>query len=348
MFFSISMPVYNAENYLNKSIGSVMRQTEQDFELILVNDGSKDNSLSICYEWQKKYPNIIRVIDKENSGSLFTRRVCLKESKGHYLYIMDADDYLTDSNMLKIIKEKIVEFKSDLLLFNSSKDENNVSSIFKFPFKKDNIIEDKNKIYNLLLTSHCLNPLWDKVFSRNLVDWEIDYSDYKCVTHATDAFQSLPILVKANRILYLDNVFYHYTIEENSQSIVHTYKKTIYDSFKERHKRLSDLSKSWHNIEQKDLLIKNSFMNDVKEYYLRTLKVHDNNELLKLYRTISEDSYFRKNYNLKGNTFFTKIIVSLFYHKRIYILMYINPLLKYLNISKLYYLYVRAKKQLLI
>ncbi len=329
MFFSISMPVYNAEKYLNKSICSVMEQTEQDFELILVNDGSKDNSLSICYEWQKKYPDKIRVIDKENSGSLFTRRVCLKESKGSYLYVMDADDYLTDRNMLKIIKDKIDEFKSDLIIFNSSRDENNASSIFKFPFKKNIIIENKDIIYKLLLSTHWLNPLWDKVFSRDLVDWEIDYSDYKCVTHATDAFQSLPILVKANRILYLDNIFYHYTIEENSQSIVHTYKSTIYNSFKERHKRLCDLSKSWNNIKMKGFLLKNSFMNAVKNYYLRSLKVNDNKELLKLYRTIGEDSYFRENFNLKGNTFFTKLIVSLFFYKRIYILILINRVLKF-------------------
>ena len=93
MFFSISVPVYNAEKYLDRCINSILSQTFSDFELILVDDGSTDKSLEICNNWKAKFPDKIKVVHKANSGSLFTRRICLFESAGEYLYVMDADDY---------------------------------------------------------------------------------------------------------------------------------------------------------------------------------------------------------------------------------------------------------------
>ena len=101
MFLSVSIPVYNASMYLDECISSIMSQTEDDYELILVDDGSKDNSIEICRKWRELYPDTIRVIEKDNSGSLLTRRKCIEESKGEFLYIMDADDYLMDIDALK-------------------------------------------------------------------------------------------------------------------------------------------------------------------------------------------------------------------------------------------------------
>ena len=98
MFLSVSIPVYNAEDYIDDCIDSVMNQTMQEFELILVDDGSKDSSRDKCRVWQKKYPDRIRIVEKNNTGSLLTRRRCLEESRGDYIYIMDADDRLCDRN----------------------------------------------------------------------------------------------------------------------------------------------------------------------------------------------------------------------------------------------------------
>lgn len=114
MFLSVSIPIYNAEKYLEQSIESVLSQSMNDYELILVDDGSKDRSIEICRKWQKKYPQTIRVIEKENTGSLLTRRRCMQESKGDYIYIMDADDYLVDSDMFLKIKNTIDESRADI------------------------------------------------------------------------------------------------------------------------------------------------------------------------------------------------------------------------------------------
>ena len=86
MFLTVAIPVYNVSLYIEECLESILKQTEKDFEIILVDDGSSDGSPAICDAFATKYPNIIRVIHKEHSGSLLTRRICLKEAKGQFIY----------------------------------------------------------------------------------------------------------------------------------------------------------------------------------------------------------------------------------------------------------------------
>ena len=89
---SIIVPVYNAEKYLDRCLNSIYSQTFSDYEIILVNDGSKDNSLSKCYEFAAKDERIT-VIDKENGGAGSARNAGVKAAKGEYLAFPDVDDW---------------------------------------------------------------------------------------------------------------------------------------------------------------------------------------------------------------------------------------------------------------
>ena len=96
---SVVMPVYNAEKYLAKSIESMLSQTLKEIELILVNDGSKDNSLKICEEYKNK-DNRVTVINKKNEGACISRNTGIEKAKGKYIQLVDADDYI-ENNMLE-------------------------------------------------------------------------------------------------------------------------------------------------------------------------------------------------------------------------------------------------------
>ena len=118
MLFSVLIPVYNTSKYLDECINSVLSQTEKDFEIVLLNDGSTDNSGDICDSYAEKYPDFIRVIHKENEGLMMTRRRGFKEAKGDYFICLDSDDYLRDNNALLKIKKMIVEKGCDLVVYN--------------------------------------------------------------------------------------------------------------------------------------------------------------------------------------------------------------------------------------
>lgn len=111
---SIIIPVYNVQEYLRKCLDSVINQTYKNLEIIIVNDGSTDNSFSICKEYAKKDPRII-LLSQENRGLSNARNTGIKKISGNYIYFVDSDDWLR----LDAIEESIalaIEYDADLSL----------------------------------------------------------------------------------------------------------------------------------------------------------------------------------------------------------------------------------------
>ena len=116
MNVSIIMPVYNKEKYLDKSIKSILDQTYENFELIIINDGWTDNSSYICHRFEQE-DSRIKVIDIENNGVGNARNVGIKGATGRYITFLDADDYIEHNMYEKIIKKMgfyLVIFKKSL------------------------------------------------------------------------------------------------------------------------------------------------------------------------------------------------------------------------------------------
>lgn len=116
MFYSIVIPVYNVEKYLSGCIESVLSQDYKEFELILVDDGSTDNSGIICDEYAKK-DDRIKVIHKKNGGVSDARNVGIENAKGDYLIFLDADDYMEKSALAEI-ENKVVLEQSEIIMFS--------------------------------------------------------------------------------------------------------------------------------------------------------------------------------------------------------------------------------------
>ena len=107
MLFSVVIPVYNVEKYLDECINSIIEQSkviDNDLEVLLIDDGSTDNSGSICDSYENKYPDLIRVFHKENEGLLATRRYGFKRANGKYIVNCDSDDLLETGMLLKLKK----------------------------------------------------------------------------------------------------------------------------------------------------------------------------------------------------------------------------------------------------
>ncbi len=113
--FSVLIPVYNVEKYLNECVDSVLSQTFQNFEIILVNDGSTDSSGKICEEYAKK-DNRVKFFHQENKGLFLTRRFSISKAEGEFLLFLDSDDFW-DVDLLEIVNKYIEKYLCDLIIF---------------------------------------------------------------------------------------------------------------------------------------------------------------------------------------------------------------------------------------
>lgn len=120
---SIVIPICNVEKYLDECLDSVVHQTLDSFEIICVNDGSKDNSLNICKKYAEKYKNI-RIIDKDNAGYGHTLNIGMDMAKGKYIGIVESDDYIKPQMFQTLYrvaeKNKLDLVKSDFLCFKTN------------------------------------------------------------------------------------------------------------------------------------------------------------------------------------------------------------------------------------
>ena len=150
---SIVIPIYNASKYLEKCINSVINQTYKNLEIILVNDGSIDNSLDICNDFKDK-DNRIKVISKKNEGVSKTRNIGIDKCKGKYLMFLDSDDYIDE-----IYVEKMYTYltKNNLSMVTSSMtlvDVNyNVLKVSSYKDKSD-ILQVKDIYKDIVNTSY--------------------------------------------------------------------------------------------------------------------------------------------------------------------------------------------------
>jgi len=121
MILSVVIPIYNAEKVLKRTLDSVLNQGlyDSEWELLLVDDGSTDDSLSICKDYKQQYPNLINLISKKNEGVSSARNDGLGRAKGKYIYFMDADDYLMPGGFRYLI-DNFFDAEYDIITFSST------------------------------------------------------------------------------------------------------------------------------------------------------------------------------------------------------------------------------------
>jgi glycosyltransferase involved in cell wall biosynthesis len=212
---SIVVPVYEVEKYIRKCIESIQAQTFSDFELILVDDGSKDASGRICDEYAKKDKRI-RVIHKENKGVSEARNDGIKDSMGEYICFIDADDWI-EKTMLESCINNIIETDSDAVCHGYKQElwkgesivnveEKNVTDSFETLTHDD--ISEKMEVF----WSCCSNYVWNYLFKREIIKEE-SFPDIKI---SEDHIFVLNILKKCRKLSFLKDVSYHYCMRMGS------------------------------------------------------------------------------------------------------------------------------------
>lgn len=171
MFFSIVIPVYNVEKYLNECVDSVLCQSFSDYELILVDDGSTDKSGEICDEYAKNHPEKVCALHKPNGGLSDARNVGTAAAKGKYITYIDSDDYLTSPDFLKDLYENLSQTEADIVLYKFSKfyDETKKLDECTFDLPVSNGENSDEYLLNLVKNDAYYGMAWIKAFKSSIV-----------------------------------------------------------------------------------------------------------------------------------------------------------------------------------
>ncbi len=219
--FSVLVTAYNVEKYIERCIESTLAQTFQDFELVIVDDGSTDKTETICREYARKYSKIT-FIRQENRGAVYARRVCIQQGVGKYYVFLDSDDYL-EQNALETIQATFEKYSCDCVAYGYK---SYVEFEKRFEEKREKIdallpliSNDRKTIVYHFLMSGIFEPLWRKAVRAEILPKETDYSSYYHISRANDLLQSLEAFKNINSVAFIDVKLYVYVRHNDSLTL---------------------------------------------------------------------------------------------------------------------------------
>lgn len=286
---SIIIPVFNVAEYLNECLESVFNQTYPNIELIVINDGSTDDSSIILEKWKLK--NEFILITQKNSGQSISRNKGLKVAKGKYILFVDSDDYI-DVNTIDVLVKKIENDTSDIIRFNALPFKHNSKKIMKNKNYDFSSILIDNKVYEgkelkYIFESFSSSPCL-YMFKKDLVTSNNIYFTPNII-HEDELF-TINLFFAAKRFSYTDNFFYYRRYRDFS-TMTRRDKEHIIKSFDSYIYILKELEKVLEN--NKITPVKRRFIEDKINSIFRAIYFYDLDENYKRKKmnTIKEIDY---------------------------------------------------------
>ena len=221
---SIIVPVFNSEKFLNKCIESIINQTFHNYELILINDGSTDNSGIICDKYAKIYP-FVSVIHQKNAGVSVARNVGLEASSGNYIMFCDSDDYV-ESNWCEIMFNTIEKNPNCSVVCNFCKENTSYSKAIPKINKDSNFINKQYYSYFEIYKLGVSFSVCGKIFNRDLID-KLKLRFEVGRPFGEDTLFSIKYMSHFKNFVLVPDVLYHYV--DNSCSASYKYYANKYE-----------------------------------------------------------------------------------------------------------------------
>ena len=206
---SIIIPVYNTEQYLERCIKSIVNQTYKNIEIILVNDGSFDNSPFICKEWANKDTRI-KIINKENGGLASARNAGLNMCSGDYIAFVDSDDYVENNYIEMMLNEALLN-NADVVETSLIIEEDNKKKFYEI---RNGTVNKDTLVTHLLQNDYkVFSNVYNKIYKKEILhsirfDEELLYGE--------DTLFTFLVIVNSNKYVQLNKALYHYVKRNNS------------------------------------------------------------------------------------------------------------------------------------
>jgi glycosyltransferase involved in cell wall biosynthesis len=321
--------MYNAERYIAKCIESVLNQDEKDFELIIIDDGSKDNSYSIVEEYSKR-DSRIKLIHQPNKGVFHTRCFAIEKASGQYIVFLDADDTLK-KHALKRLKEIFTGNQIDIIIYRAETfSESGKMSKTNKVFENNAIFEGevKKELYKKILMGTSINAMVFKAIRASCFDL-IDLNGYPKISMSDDLLHTLRPLTNAKKIIYIDDILYNYRI--TNTSMTRRFDPDTFNCVKFVHKKLFTYLSEW----------KMNSDSDIHLFYLRFLKgigsivlfspsniKGNEKEYVVMLNTIHNDDLFKEAYKRAYDSLplISKVPIWLIKRRKYQVLLKIKPI----------------------
>lgn len=217
ILLSIIIPAFNVSNYLERCIESVLSNSNESIELILVNDGSTDNTLGICKKYAKEDNRVI-VISKNNEGVSIARNEGINEAKGKYLMFADADDYYEHGAINSIVNKLKKCEEYELIIFSHFIKKNATKTTNNF-FNHDQFINIHNlgiKFWDIT-NKGILFPVWNKIYLKKIIE-ENNISFPAFITMGEDAIFNIKYMGYCKDVYFWDMILYNYVLHTNQST----------------------------------------------------------------------------------------------------------------------------------
>lgn len=277
---SIVLPVYNAEKYLDNTLQSICTQSFKDFELIAIDDGSKDSSLLILKQYRDKIDNLT-IISNENSGVSKTRNKGINLAKGKYICFVDSDDIL-HQDYLKNLYKPVKLYEAELVYcgYCVFYDEINFGL-------STNAISEKIEINNVDCFDYVMaqglgTPLWNKLYQLELLKRNNIYFK-ETSSFGEDMFFNWKVFMAFNNIYYINESLYGY--RQNVDGVTMKYHPNLYDCYKEEYNEVFKFGKNKGvDCEKLQMTIKKNLLK--RFYSIFVMNVRRKDGLKKAYQYI--------------------------------------------------------------
>lgn len=213
---TVVIPIYNVGKYLDEMLKSIYNQTFKNFQVIIVNDGSTDNSEEIIFNYINRYSNII-YIKQVNSGVSEARNKALSKIKGKYTIFLDPDDYI-EKDMLEQLYNKSEQNSSDITIcgykiFYEKIDKEDSNVLFNID---ENRTYTNKVVMEMVLNNEIIGFLWNKLFlTENLEKYNMHFLKDRYSQDWMPVFEQISL---ANKITFINKPLYNYRIRANSNS----------------------------------------------------------------------------------------------------------------------------------
>ena len=278
---SVIINVYNGEKFIEKCLESIINQTYKNLEILIINDGSTDNTLKICEQYKDER---IRIVTTENLGLSLSRNVGIEEAQGEYLYFVDSDDF---------VENDVIEYLYKLCKqYNTPISTCNPLTIFDYDFnvekieEKIEVIDSIQMLKKVLLAENVAGAIWNKVIKKELFD-DVRFQN----RIINDIVVTYKIVMKVDKIAYSNQKKYYYLKHKNAATV----------SGDERPDRAADFYKaSMERYEAVKEVYPNLIENDIGMLRnILRLYLVKNEEVQGFLKEQNAVKYFRKIFSLK-------------------------------------------------